>query len=600
MKRMIPYLCVAVLIGSMVSAGETRPDNPVLAERNETPAQHDARMVWFRDAHFGMFIHWGLYAQAGGVWKGRPINVNGCAEWLMYGARAPIAEYAAMAKDFNPVNYDAEKWVKAAKAAGVQYIVITAKHHEGFAMFKTAASPYNIVDATPYKHDPLKDLAAACRKHGMRLGFYYSQNLDWHHPGGGSGEWDPAHRGDPEKYVNEIAIPQIREILTHYGEIEVLWFDIPGGVINKQRADRIQKVVLACNPKIIINNRLGGGYHGDTQTPEQFIPANGFPGKDWEVCMTMNNTWGFSKVDHHWKPARQLLHNLCDITSKGGNYLLNVGPTELGEIPGPSLERLHEIGAWLKKNGEAIYGTRASVFAQVPAWGRVTTKRLADGNTRLYAIVFDAPKDGVLHLDGLTNDVVEATILGGGPSVRAATDGERVTLTIPEEKRGDKDFVVALVLKGAAVVDTAVHPNAAGIFTLLPRQAALHGSMQVQGAGSAGLQASGEENLGFWTDHKSTAAWTVKSPKAQAFQVKARLAAIATSAGSVVEFVVGDQVLPVTVKSTGAWDRFADVAVGTLQLPTGTSTLTLRAKTVHGLAPCNVGAVVLAPVEAAK
>ena len=605
MRLTIACLCAAALIGSVSTAAETRPDNPVLAERNETPEQHDARMAWFRDAHFGMFIHWGLYAQAGGVWKGKPVNVSGCAEWLMCGARAPIAEYAAMAKDFNPVKYDAEKWVTAAQAGGVRYIVITAKHHEGFAMFKTAASPYNILDATPYKHDPLKDLAAACRKHGMKLGFYYSQNLDWHHPGGGSGEWDPAHQGDSEKYVNEIAIPQIREILTHYGNIDVLWFDIPGGVIDKARADRIQKLVLECNPKIIVNNRLGGGYHGDTETPEQFVPATGFPGRDWETCMTMNNTWGFSKVDHNWKPARQLLHNLCDITSKGGNYLLNVGPTELGEIPAPSLERLSEIGAWLKVNGEAIYGTRASIFPSIPAWGRVTTKRLPDGNCRLFAIVFDPPKDGVLRFDGLTNEVLDAKLLGGGLSpsphaIQAAGDGQRVSVTIPGEKRGDKDFVIALTLKGIPVVDTAVRPNAAGVFVLIPRQAAIQGSMQVQGGGASGLEASGEENLGYWTDKNSTAAWTLKSPKAQTFKLKTRLAAIPASEGSVVEFVVGQQVLPLTVKSTGAWEKFQDVSVGTLQLPAGISTLTLRAKTVRGIAPCNVGAIELAPVDAGK
>lgn len=442
---------MAIVVGLMLMAGcmtppapvvrhETRPDNPVLQERHETVAQHDERMAWFRDARFGMFIHWGLYAQAGGEWKGQFVPpINGCQEWIMCKGRIPIADYATLAKDFNPKNYDPEKWVLAAKNAGMKYIVITTKHHEGFAMFKTAASPYNIVDATPFGRDPLTDLAAACRKHGIKLGFYYSQNLDWHHPGGGGNNWDPAARGDADAYVDTLVIPQLREILTHYGPIDVLWFDISKGIITPPRADRILKTVLECNPRILTNNRLGGGYQGDTKTPEQRIPPNGLPGEDWETCMTMNGTWGYSKFDHDWKTSKEMIRMLCDIASKGGNYLLNVGPNELGEIPQPSLDRLAEIGDWMKKNGSAIYGTSASPFQHAMPWGRVTQK-----GRKLYLLIFDIPQNRRLGLRGLATPI---------QSARFITDPSRTALKV---SHADGMPVITLPEKLPVVPDPAV------------------------------------------------------------------------------------------------------------------------------------------------
>jgi alpha-L-fucosidase len=593
------HLAVVLAIAPYIAlaAPQTPPNLPVLAERGETPEQHDRRMEWFRDAHFGMFIHWGLYAQAGGFWKGKETKVNNCAEWLMCAGKVPIAEYAALAQDFNPVRFDADQWVRAAKDAGMKYIVITSKHHEGFAMFQSKASDFNIVDATPFKRDPLKDIAAACRKHGVKLGFYYSQNLDWHHPGGGSGEWDPAHKGDADKYVDDIVIPQLREILTHYGDISVLWFDISNGIITKARAERIMKAVLACNPNLILNNRLGGGYHGDIETPEQHIPPMGFPGRDWESCMTMNKTWGFAKNDHDWKSTTTLLHNLCDIASKGGNYLLNVGPTELGEIPAPSLERLAEIGAWMRTNGPAIHGVRASVFPQLPEWGRVTTRLNADGTSTLYAIVFDTPKSGVLNFPGLNNRPAGANILGSDASCQAVSDGESVTVTLPQAQRVAHDFVVAIRLQGVPKVDDSAHANAAGIITLSPRQAKTTDGLRPETIGADGLGSVPEECLGYWTRNTATAAWSIKSTTAGQFTVKARVGAPAESAGSVIEFVCGDQVLALEIKATGDWKKFADATAGTLQLPAGASTLTVRVKTVKGVAPCNLAKVTLTPVK---
>jgi len=434
-----------LLTASAAGAVKTPADSPVLKDRNETPEQHDARMAWWREAKFGMFIHWSLFSQLGGEWKGK--SYGGYAEWIMYNAKIPIAEYAAFAKEFNPVKYNAEQWVMSAKNAGMKYMVITAKHHDGFAMFKSAASPFNIVDATPFGRDPLKELAEACRKHDMKLGFYYSQNFDWHHPGGALNNWDPASKGDYDKYTDELVIPHLREILRNYGDIAVLWFDMGGG--NAEQHARIHKAVLECNPRIITNDRLGGPFHGDTSTPEQNIPANGIPGKDWETCMTMNGTWGYRKHDESWKSTDELLRNLCKIASKGGNYLLNVGPNELGEIPGGSLERLAQVGEWMKVNGAAIYGTSAAPFSHTLSWGWVTSK-----SNLLYLCVNKLPADRRLTLPELTTRISKAYFLADSkkePLTVNTADNGIPTIVVPESSPvvfGGNPVVIVAELKG--------------------------------------------------------------------------------------------------------------------------------------------------------
>ncbi len=396
-----PIVATALLCAGLFASLAPAADwSTVLPQ--ETKAQRDARMKWWREAKFGMFIHWGVYSVPAGVYDGKPIK--GIGEWIMNNGKIPVTRYAEYAKQFNPVKFDADRWVSIAKNAGMKYIVITSKHHDGFAMFHSKTSPFNIYDATPFKRDPLKELAAACEKQGIKLGFYYSQSQDWHHPGGRAvhGRWDPAQEGDMDKYIQDIAVPQIREILTNYGHVAVLWFDTPGKEMTKERAEMILPL-LKLQPGIIWNNRLGGGYKGDTETPEQKIPPQGYKDRDWETCMTMNGTWGFKKDDHNWKSVETLLHNLIDIASKGGNYLLNVGPTSEGRIPEPSVERLEAIGKWMKVNGEAIYGTTATPFTQPLAWGRCT-KKVDNRGTTLYLHVFDWPKDGALTLPAIRNE----------------------------------------------------------------------------------------------------------------------------------------------------------------------------------------------------
>ncbi len=410
----------------------------------ETKEQRDARMGWWREAKFGMFIHWGVYAVPAGFYNGKP--VGGIGEWIMNKGKIPMAKYRGYAKEFNPVKFNAERWVKIAKDAGMKYMVITSKHHDGFAMFCSKASKWNICDASPYGKDPLKALAEACRKQGIKLGFYYSQAQDWNNGGSAAdGKWDKAQEFSMDEYIDKIAVPQVREILTNYGKDipAVVWWDTPTDM-NKERAEKIYKVVQELRPDIIMNNRLGGGFKGDTETPEQHIPAKGYPGRDWETCMTLNNTWGFKKDDNTWKSTETLLFNLIDIASKGGNYLLNVGPTAEGLIPQPSVDRLEEVGRWMKVNGEAIYGTGPSCFGA--EYGQAAKEKDGYGTERdtssgrdwrcttklgkIYIHIFKWPA-GKFELPAVAGKIKKAYLLADHKPIKVSQTDTGVALTLP-------------------------------------------------------------------------------------------------------------------------------------------------------------------------
>ncbi len=362
-------LFTSVVVGTAVLsplqlllADPPKTNHPVAAVQDtETKDQRDARMGWWRKARFGMFIHWGLYAEPAGKWNDKP--VGGIGEWIMHNAKIPVTDYQALTKTFNPTKFNADDWVALAKKAGMKYMVITSKHHDGFAMYHSEVIPFNIYDATPFKRDPLKELAAACDKQDMKFGFYYSQAQDWTAVGGGAigGHWDKAQDGDFADYIHKKAIPQIHELLNNYKPYPaVLWFDTPVNMSPELAADIVKE--LNTRPELIWNNRLGGGYKGDTETPEQKIPPQGYPGEDWETCMTINNTWGYKTDDLNFKSTETLLKNLVDIASKGGNFLLNVGPDATGVIPQQEQDRLLEIGKWLDVNGESIYGCGSTPF----------------------------------------------------------------------------------------------------------------------------------------------------------------------------------------------------------------------------------------------
>jgi alpha-L-fucosidase len=420
------------------------PQMPVAASP-ETPAERDARMAWWRDARFGMFIHWGLYAVPAGEYKGQRSKEIG--EWIMSWANIPRAEYEHFAEQFNPAKFDAAAWVATAKNAGMKYIVITSKHHDGFAIYDSAVSDYDIVDRTPYKKDPVAELAAETKKAGLKFCFYYSI-MDWHHPSqfvdaAGKDRTAGNHQnqmlpGQKPVYVAYMKA-QLKELVTKY-DPAVLWFDGEwGDWWTEEDGQDLYAYVRGLKPSIIINNRVGKGrkgmegmnrtdreYSGDFGTPEQQIPANGIPGVDWESCMTLNDTWGFKSYDDNWKSTETLVRNLIDIASKGGNYLLNVGPTAQGQIPGASVERLAGMGKWMAVNGESIYGTTASPFHAQLAFGRATKK-----GDRLYVQVFDWPANGTLTLPSWGGNPKKAWLLATNAAVPLKASAEGVTLTVP-------------------------------------------------------------------------------------------------------------------------------------------------------------------------
>ena len=438
------FLALGLALAALLPAAYAQTNQ---TDKVETKEQRDARMAWWREAKFGMFIHWGVYSVPAGYYHDKP--VAGIGEWIMNRGKIPMSDYQAFAKDFNPVKFDADAWVKAAHDAGMKYMVITSKHHDGFAMFDTKVCSWGITHATPFGRDPLQELATACRKYGMKLGFYYSQAQDWNNGGAASGgKWDPAQQHDMDDYIDKIAVPQVREILSNYGEFPVvLWWDTPHDM-NFDRAEKLYKTVQELKPGIIMNNRLGGGFKGDTETPEQFIPPQGYPGEDWETCMTMNNTWGFKRDDNAWKSSQTLIRNLCDIASKGGNYLLNVGPTSEGLMPQASLDRLADVGKWMAANGEAIYGsgptpfgTEAGQFSAtekdkkgkpkfIPAWQwRCTTKP-----GKIYLHIFDWPTNR-FEIPAVKGKVAKAYLLADPKhkKIKFKQTEQGVSLKLPKQ-----------------------------------------------------------------------------------------------------------------------------------------------------------------------
>lgn len=555
---------------------------PAAAEE-ETREQKDARMKWWREARFGMFIHWGLYAVPAGTWNGK--QIGGIGEWIMHQAKIPVKDYAALAGQFNPVKFNADEWVSIAKNAGMKYIIITSKHHDGFAMFRSAASPFNIYDATPFKRDPLAELAEACRRQGIKLGFYYSEAQDWHHPGGAAagGHWDPAQDGDMDEYIRKIAVPQVREILSNYGPLGVLWWDTPTGM-TPERARQFLPL-LKLQPGIITNNRLGGGFPGDTETPEQHIPATGYKDRDWETCMTMNDTWGYKSYDNNWKSVETLLRNLVDIASKGGNYLLNVGPTAEGVIPQPSVERLAAIGKWLEANGESIYATTAGPFKKLP-WGRCTTKP-----GKLYLHVFHWPADGVLNVP-MSGTVLRAYLLSEPEKALTVSASDRgCAIQLPATAPDPIDTVVVAEVSGT------VEPLAA---TLVQEK---DGTIRLSAADaevigeSAKIEGGKELNIGFWTNVNDFAQWQVRVDKPGAFEVEVTYACDTNSGDSEYVVVIGNQAVVGKTEVTGSWTNYRTVSLGGIRInDPGVLNAMVRGLRKPGLAVMNLRSVVLKPV----
>lgn len=425
----------ASLAAPFASAQQALPKIP------PAPKSQDEKMKWFRDAKYGLFIHWGLYCIPEGEWKGQPIA--GLGEWIMNRAKIPVAEYEQLAKQFNPVKFNADEWAQMAQDAGMKYVVITSKHHDGFAMYHSQVSKYNVFDATPFHRDVVKELAAACARHGLKFGVYYSQWQDWHEPNGAGNTWDfgPDDKKNVDQYLQSKAEPQVKELLTDYGPICLIWFDTPR-TMTKEQGIRFVDIVHKLQPATLIDGRLGipGDYvsMGDNRIPDKVVPG------DWEVPATINHTWGFKKDDTDWKTPEDIAFKLVDIASKGGNYLLNVGPTSQGVIPQPSQDNLRAVGKWLKVNGEAVYGAGPTPFGDElgapdnskmdksgkPVFVQATNWRCTTKPGKLYITIFKWPGES-FELAKVTGKVGKAYLLSDHKSLKVTQSGDTVKVALP-------------------------------------------------------------------------------------------------------------------------------------------------------------------------
>jgi len=552
------------------SAAAAIPDNLP----RETEEQRNARMAWWRDARFGMFIHWGVYSRLAGNYDGKEIPSLG--EQIMGKGEIPVARYKELAKEFNPTKYNPEEWVLLAKQAGMKYIIITAKHVDGFALWPSKANDWNI-ESTAYKKDLLKPLVEACKKHGIKLGFYYAQTVDWSN-GGACNNWDPAGKDDMPNYMKNIAIPQIKELANNYGDAPaILWWDVPVAM-NLDYATKILDV-LKVRPNLIQNNRLykmhghmgvidmaaleeikGNPLYGDTETPEQYIPPTGLGDRDFEVCMTMNYTWGYKSFDHNWKSSKTLIQQLIDIASKGGNYLLNVGPTGEGLFPEPIVERLEAIGKWMAVNSESIYGTTHSPFAKL-IWGRCTVKK-HEGGTTLFLHVFDWPKDGKLLVPGLESKVKSARLLANGTKLKFEKTPEGVLIQVPKQALDADATVIKLEIVGEPKVSKVfIKPVKDGSIELPAALADF--PTPVKGGTPRFQEGEAGNEIGFWDNAEAPVSWEFAGAKPGEYEVLGEISGI-KDAKAIVEF--GDQKLNPRLSSTVNYNKYNIQSLGKIRI----------------------------------
>jgi alpha-L-fucosidase len=577
--------------------------DPAKAEKlpNASPAANETagrelETRWFREARFGLFIHWGVYSVPAGEWKGKKHSTYG--EWLMRHAKIPIAEYKELAREFTASKYDPKAWADLAKEAGMKYVVITSKHHDGFALFDSEASDWNAVKASAAKRDLIAPLAEAVRANGLRFGLYYSQAQDWVSGGSvlgseeGEGIWDPAQKTNFDDYLKNVSLPQVREILERY-QPDILWWDTPAWM-NKERARPFAELLKEKAPNMISNNRLGAGFQGDTATPEQYIPARGMPGKMFEVCMTMNDTWGYKSFDHRWKSVGLLLRQLSDISSKGGNFLLNVGPTKEGEIPQPSIDRLKAMGRWMADYGEAIYGTEASPYVRQLPWGRITKKVDDKGGATLYLHVWEWPSDGRILLPGLSNQPISGRLLKGGAPLQSEPTAEGLVVTLPGQPTHEDISVAALVFKEPLTISGNSLPLAD------PQKPLTLSASEADCVGfeEANLRMEGQGEEAYWTDWNDPRfrlEYSVESKKAGKWKVSAEVAG-EQPAKLLLTINNGKPPNPETeVAPAGklAWKTFD---LGIIDLPAGVGSFQIRA-VKEGWKPVDLRRVTLTPVQ---
>ena len=508
---------------------------------------------WFRDAKFGMFIHWGLYSHTGGVWDGK--RYYGITEWLMRRGKIMSDDYKQIADEFNPVDFDAKEWVATAKAAGIRYIVITSKHHDGFALFESEASDFNIVDATPYGKDPIRALVEEAHAADIKIGFYYSQYQDWTEEDAAGNEWefDPDAKNF-DRYLTSKAMPQLSELLTNYGPIDIIWFDTPGD-LSKEDAARLKAWVKEVQPNCIVSDRIGhdlGDFKGYRDGEVPAVPQSGRP---WEAIFTHNDSWGYSLFDQNFKSTSEVLQLLIRVAGKGGNLMLNIGPDGTGKFPPESTRVFEQIGQWLDTNGESIYGTSASPVGAMP-WGATTST-----SGKLYLHVFRRPDDGRLLVPEFGAEVLRASLLANGTDVAFEQNGTDLEVALPNELPDARVNVVVIEYPprdeasigrraeilvsptyGATILDASEADLSEGLW--IEKYSTMHyfGDWQhyftIDGLNSPDVAAS----------------WTIRVLEAGSYRVSLNYSASAAEAGQEGALVVGDDEYFFKVLETGEFN----------------------------------------------
>ncbi len=567
---------------------------------------HDERIQWWQDARFGMFIHWGIYSLPGGEWKGR--KLSGYAEHLMRKERISRADYLALAHQFNPVKFNADEWARHAKDAGMKYLIITSKHHDGFAMFDSKVSDFNIVRQTPFHRDPMAELAVACKKYGIRFGFYYSHAFDWEHPDAPGNDWEYKNPGGdsnlyggvnwydrhPEllakaqHYVDEKAIPQIKELITQYHP-DILWFDTPHKLPLSENI-RMLQAIRETDPNVVVNGRLArsaamnfGDYQNTADRPAEFFPVKG----NWEAIPTTNESYGYSKYDNSHKPAGFFIRLLANAASRGGNLLMNIGPEGDGSFDEKDLHILSGIGQWMQLNGESIYGTtRSSLPPQ--SWGVSTSK----GN-KLYLHVLQWPREQQLQVGGLQSGIRRAWLQAdvAKKSLPVQYTSEGYCIGLPVQAPDTANTVIALEMDTPIITDSTRYvQHNVPLTRLLAFDAVLHGSQF--------SYADGKNNHYYVEGWRSTGqylAWPFKTTRQAAYRILLKYTGDAKTAGSF-HLALGQldytgEIKPETRKGPFVLDA------GTVQLQAGLHELTIKPVSISGEELMKLLEVQLQPVE---
>ena len=453
------------------------------------------RGAWFSQDRYSMFIHWGLHSHLGGQWKGK--NIYGIGEWIMDPRMAgvPVEDYKALAREFDPAEFDAGAIVQLAKKAGMRCIVFTAKHHEGFAMYDSSFSDFTITKASPIGRDPLAELSEACKKEGIRLGFYYSQNFDWTEPDGGGSRCVMKEGFEPDfdRYFEGKAFPQVKELLSNYGEISVVWFDTPGKM-PAIYSQRLVDLVHELQPGCLVNSRVGNGLGDYTTLGDMELPTK-TPGEGLFECVdTTNDSWSYSAMDSKWKSPSQIVQNVVRTVSRGCSYMLNIGPTGTGVVPAPAVEALEQAGKWMHAHEDAITGVTPSPFPPF-TWGDCTVK-----GKDLFVHIFEIPPQKTIRFGGLPTKILQGDV----PFTQA---GGVVTLDLTGVAHKEPVTVIKLECETtpvAAYQDLCVD----GITTAtLPAEHAEVEGVEVK-------PARWMESFGEWKKAEHLAEWAAGTPKA--------------------------------------------------------------------------------------